>query len=239
MPKMVKRILKLFHSECSGLHKAAVLLGLSSLASSVLALFRDRLLAGTFGAGKELDLYYAAFRVPDFVYVLSITVIAITVLIPMILERAENDGKEKTKEFLDGVLTVFVVIMFVFLGIAFFAMPWIAKIIAPGFSEAEQIKLVLLSRILLLSPFFMGLSNLFSSIVQSYKRFYIMALSPILYNLGIIIGIVFFCPVFGLKGLIFGVVLGAFAHFFIKIPTSASLGLLPKITKKVNFREVF
>ena len=66
---MVKRILSLLHKEVRGLHEAAYLLGFFALFSQLLALLRDRLLTGQFGAGEILDVYYAAFRIPDFIFV--------------------------------------------------------------------------------------------------------------------------------------------------------------------------
>ena len=84
---MVQRILKLFHREFGGLHKAALLLAMSAGVSSLLGLFRDRLLAGTFGAGRSLDIYYASFRIPDLLYnVVALSLVSVTVLIPLFLE---------------------------------------------------------------------------------------------------------------------------------------------------------
>jgi putative peptidoglycan lipid II flippase len=88
---MVKRLLKLFHYEFNGLHNAALVLALSSSVSAILGLFRDRLLAGTFGAGESLDIYYAAFKIPDFIYnVISLSLVSITALIPFFWKNRLN-----------------------------------------------------------------------------------------------------------------------------------------------------
>jgi len=100
---------------------------------------------------------------------------------------------------------------------AFLLMPHISYYVAPGFSVEMQHKVVELSRIMLLSPLLLGLSNLFGSITQLFRKFFIYALSPIFYNLGIIIGILFLYPWWGIRGLAFGVVLGALMHFLIDI----------------------
>lgn len=238
---MVRRILNILNWEVGGLHEAAFLLGLSSFLSQILALFRDRLLAGTFGAGRELDIYYASFRIPDLIFISLGSFLAITVLIPAIIckfESSEKDGAEKAKKFVSELMTVFTVCMIVASIVIFFSMPYLAGLVAPGFDQDSLDSLVMLSRILLLSPFFLGLSNLFGSITQSFKKFFVYALSPILYNLGIISGIVFFYPIFGLPGLAFGVALGALMHFLIQIPAIYKMGMLPFLTADINWPEL-
>ena len=103
---MVKRFLKLLNVEISGLHQAAYLLGFFAICSQVLALFRDRILASTFGAGDVLDLYYSAFRIPDILFVTVASIVSISVLIPFLIERFEKSDEE-AKEFIDTVFSFF------------------------------------------------------------------------------------------------------------------------------------
>ena len=235
---MVKNILKLFHREFGGLHKAAFLLALSAAGSSILGLFRDRLLAGTFGAGKSLDIYYASFRLPDLLYnVVALSIVSITVLIPFFLERLSK-SKEKALSFFNQIFTFFLFAMIVLGAVFFFLAPLLKNFIAPGFSPADQNHLVLLTRIMLLSPILLGISNLLSCVIQSFRRFFIYALSPLFYNLGIILGILFLYPLWGLKGIVIGVVLGAFLHAFIQVPGLIRLGFLPKFDFKISFSEI-
>ncbi|HBM45585.1 MAG: Integral membrane protein MviN [Parcubacteria group bacterium GW2011_GWF2_38_76] len=238
---MVKKILKILNWEVSGLHEAAFLLGVSALSSQFLALFRDRLLASNFGASRSLDIYYASFRVPDLLFISVGSFLAVTVMIPMIISKIETGGDEglcKAQGFLSQILTVFSVTMVFFSFIAFIFMPQISSIITPGFDVESKEMVVLLSRILLLSPFFLGLSNLLGSVTQSFKKFLVYALSPIFYNLGIIFGILFLYPMFGLSGLAMGVVLGAFVHFAIQIPIVFKMGMLPSLTFNIDFKEI-
>lgn len=238
---MVQRILKILNWEVSGLHEAAFLLAVSSFSSQILALLRDRLLAGAFGAGRELDIYYASFRIPDLVFISLGSFLAITVLIPIIISKVEDggdSGAEKARKFLSGILTVFILCMALVSAVLFSAMPYLSGVIAPGFDEKSLNSLVILSRILLLSPFFLGISNLLGSATQSFKKFFVYALSPIFYNLGIILGIIFFYPIFGLSGLAFGVVLGAFMHFAIQIPTIYKMGMLPSLSFDIDLKEL-
>jgi putative peptidoglycan lipid II flippase len=98
--------------------------------------------------------------------------------------------------------------------------------------------LILATRILLLSPIFLGLSNFFSSITQMHKRFLIYALSPIVYNVGIIFGILFLYPMWGIQGLIWGVILGAFLHMFIQIPFIITKETFPKLNLDIHWADI-
>ncbi len=236
---MVKRILNLFHQEFSGLHKAAMILAVSSIISGLLGLFRDRLLAGTFGAGQSLDIYYAAFKIPDFVYnIISLSIASVAVLIPFFLEKI-SISQEKGRKFLDNIFSIFLLMMIFLSVIVFFTIPYLSNLITPGFSQEAKSQLIIFTRILLLSPFLLGLSNLLSTVVQSFNRFFIYALSPIFYNIGIIFGIAFLSPRMGMKGIVFGVILGALMHVCVQIPSIVKLGFAPKLTTKLNFSEAW
>lgn len=234
---MVKRILNLFHQEVGGLHKAAMILALSSIISGLLGLFRDRLLAGTFGAGQSLDIYYAAFKIPDFVYnMVSLSIASVAVLIPFFLGKISL-SQEKGREFLNNIFSIFLLVMIFLSVMIFFATPYLSNLIAPGFSQEAKNQLIIFTRLLLLSPLLLGLSNLLSTVVQSFNRFFVYALSPIFYNIGIIFGILFLSPQMGIRGIVFGVILGALMHVCVQIPSIIKLGFAPKLTTKLNFPE--
>jgi putative peptidoglycan lipid II flippase len=236
---MVKKIFKLFHSEVSGIHQAAAVLGLFTLLSQVLALFRDRILASYFGATHSLDLYYASFRIPDFIFASVASLVSISVLIPFLSERMENK-KDGTRKFLDSIFTIFFSAIVVVSVIAFFLMPYIAKIAFPGITDTESIQqVILLARILLLQPICLGISNMLGVITQIKKRFFLYAISPILYNISIIFGIIFLYPLFGITGVVYGVVIGGILHFLIQIPFVIRQGLMPRFTINVDFKEVW
>lgn len=235
---MVKRLLKLFHYEFNGLHNAALVLALSSSVSAVLGLFRDRLLAGTFGAGESLDIYYAAFKIPDFIYnVVSLSLVSITALIPFFLEKTTASSGEGRK-YLNDIFSVFFGAMAILSAVAFFAVPFLIDLVAPGFSSEAKNQLIFLSRLLLVTPFIQGLSNLLAVIVQSFNRFFIYALSLVVYNVGIIFGIVFLSGGMGTKGIALGVIIGAFLQVLIMVPSCFKLGFLPKLKFKINFADI-
>ncbi len=226
---MVKNIINALHKEIAGLHQAASLLGFFALCSQVLALGRDRLLAASFGAGNTLDFYYSAFRIPDFLFVTMASIVSISVIIPFLMERSEK-GHDEAKKFLDSIFSFFFLFISVVGVLAYICTPYILKVIFPPFVGSVQFNdLVCLTRVLLLSPILLGFSNLLASVTQMYKRFFIYAFSPVVYNIGIIIGIVFLYPLYGLVGLGWGVVFGAFLHAGIQIPFVLSTGMFPRL----------
>ncbi len=215
--------MKFLDSSITSVNAAALLLGAAGLLSRLLGVLRDRMLASEFGAGRELDIYYAAFQIPDFMAVLFLLGAASAAILPVFQEYLARD-RALAERLIASLARVFVVGAGLAAFVAALAAPVLISFIAPGFSEAEREMTVTLTRIMLLSPILFGLSGIFSTVVQSFGRFFAYALAPILYNVGIIIGIGALAPRFGLPGLAAGVVLGAFLHFGISWWTARELG---------------
>src|SRR3989344_3017747 len=233
---MVKRILDRLNAEVSGLHDAAFLLALFALASQVLALVRDRLFAHFFGAGATLDLYYAAFRIPDFIFVSVASMVSLFVLIPFILEY-QNRGAD-ARAFLSTVTSAFFSFIALVSVAAFLAAPVLIERLFPGFSGSAARELITLTRIMLLSPILLGVSNIFLAITQAHRRVYVYGLPPVLYNLGIITGVLVLFPLFCAPGLAWGVVLGALFHLLVQVPIVRSLGFLPRLSRSIDWSVV-
>lgn len=214
---MVKRMFNFVYREVRGLHQAAYVLALFAVGSQILAIVRDRLLAHTFGAGPELDLYYAAFRIPDLLFVLFASVLSVYVLLPYVAKEDESSGKTLGKEVLSQVFTIFLIVYTVASLVIALTAPLYLHLIFPGFTEHFD-TLTILMQILLLQPFLLGLSSLCGVVTQMSHRFVLYAISPLLYNIGIIFGIAILYPIFGLVGLVSGVVLGALGHLLVQVP---------------------
>lgn len=230
-------MLNLVYREVRGLHQAAYVLALFAFGSQLLALLRDRLLAHQFGAGYELDLYYAAFRLPDLMYVLFASTLSVYVLIPFVTRaQATNGDNGAARELLSQVFSIFL-IAYTFLAlIVMFLAPYIIPMTFP--SLAEDPRLVLLLRILLVQPLFLGVSSLMGVVTQLGHRFVLYALSPLLYNIGIIFGIVALEPLMGLPGLAVGVVLGAIAHMAIQLPFVKKSPLAFSFTSQLSYQKL-
>ncbi len=224
MPNIVAG-LRFLSSETRTLERAVSILAASALISSLLALFRDRLLAHTFGAGTELDIYYAAFRIPDLLFVMFGTLVSVYILIP---EFTRRTGGEQ-KKYIDTIVAGFSLLSIVVSLIAAFFAPAILQKLFPGFGAVQMETLVMLTRIILLQPILLGLSNILAAITQVRARYGLYALSPILYNVGIIVGILFLYPLFGIAGLVWGVILGAALHLGIQVPSVIKEGFFHKI----------
>ncbi len=232
---MVKKLFSVIGREIRGLHEAAYLLAGFAFLSQILALIRDKLLAYTFGAGHALDVYYAAFRIPDLIFVSVGSLVSASILLPFFIERFEK-SREDGKRFSDSIFTVFFGLMVIASAIAFFLVPWLIPFLLPGFADDPSLAdLILSSRIMLLSPFLLGLSNLFSSVTQMHRRFLVYAASPLFYNVSIIVGIVALYPIFGVSGLAIGVALGSFFHMAIQIPFMTQTRLLPKFSLNIEW----
>ena len=228
----------MLHKEISGLHRAAYLLAFFSFLSQILALVRDRLLAHYFGAGTVLDLYYAAFRIPDFLFVSLGSMVSISVLVPFFIDRmakSDNDGRR----VIDEVFTFFSVLMVGAAVCTYFLAPYIIPRIFSGLQgTADMAELISYTRLLLWSPILLGVSNFFASITQASRRFTAYALSPVLYNAGIIFGIIVLLPYFGLRGVLYGVIFGAVLHIGCQIPVLARDKFIPRITRIANYSAV-
>ena len=226
-------VYRIFNSQTKTVTFAAVLLAGSVLISRLLGLFRDRLLAGTFGAGEELDIYFAAFRIPDFVYGILIMGGISAVFLPVFSEYFKKNPEEGWR-LANNVLNCFLILLILLCGILAIFTPWLIKFVTPGFSPEQKALAVSLTRIMFLSPILFGLSSVFSGILHYFNRFLVYSLAPILYNLGIIFGILFLFPIFGLRGLAYGVILGAFVHWLWQIPAAKSSGF--KYLPTFNFK---
>ncbi len=232
---MIKKVFGLLNKDVSGLHQAAYLLGFFALLSQILALLRDRLLAHSFGASEILDIYYASFRIPDFIFIAVASIVSISVLVPFLTEEI---NKKHGKQFMSEVFSVFLLLILLICSVAFFLIPKITPLILSGFSTEAINQVIILSRILLLSPILLGLSNFFTSIIQVNHKFFIYALGPLFYNVGIIVGILLFYPIWGLVGLVIGVILGAFLHLAIQLPSIHRLRFIPKFVFIRNFNKI-
>lgn len=200
------------------MHQAAYVLAAFAFLSQLLALVRDRLFAAEFGASHTLDVYYAAFRIPDLLFATVASLLSLYALLPVLSKLSEAD-EGRMVSFMRQMLVFFFAGMGVVALAAFVLAPWLLKLVVPGIVNPD---LVLLTRILLLQPIFLGASNILANLTQMRHRFLLYSISPLLYNLGIIGGIMFLYPRFGIEGLAWGVVLGAFLHMALQLPFFAT-----------------
>lgn len=221
---MVKNLFTLLYSRQTSILSAASVIMATMMLSKILGLIRDRLLAQVFLPDK-IDIFWAAFRLPDLIFQIIILGALSVAFIPVFTEHLESKGKEDAFEMAGAVLNVcLAVFIFTTVLIYFLAQPIIANFIAPGFTFERQLQVVELTRVILLGQIILVVGSFFIGISQSFQRFIIPSLAPVFYNLGIILGIVFLSKSYGIMGAAYGVVIGAFLHTAVQLPMIWNLG---------------
>lgn len=204
---------------------AALVIAFFGIVSRVLGFVRDRVLAGTFGAGDTLDAYYAAFRIPDLLYGLLVAGALSAAFVPVFTElREKKDGEASSWRLAGGVFLSVVAALGIisFLAIVF-AGP-IMSLIVPGFSPEKRELSISLARIMLVGPIFLGMSAVFGSVLVSSRNFIVFSLAPVFYNVGILFGALVLSRFFGPSGLAMGVVVGTLLHAAIQYPSVRKSG---------------
>ncbi len=216
----------LFKRKQTNILSAAIILMVMILASGILGLIRDRLLAANFfipGQQWQLDIYFASFRIPDMIFQVLVLGTLSAAFIPVFSEYLVEDEK-RAYSLANSVLNLGMIIYFLLAGLVFvFAKP-LSILITHSLSAEELNLMVSLIRMLLIAQGFFVYSNFLTGILQSNQRFLLPAFSSVLYNLGIIIGIIVLTPVVGIYGPILGVVLGALLHGLVQYPLAKNLG---------------
>lgn len=206
------------------LTNATIIIAVLTMLSRFTGFLRDLLLAKNIGLGPETDVYFTAFRIPDIIYNLLILGTLSVSFIPVFSKLLITD-KARANRTANTVLNASLLIMAGFCLLVFvFAGP-LTRLVAPGFSAEQQWQTTQLTRLLLLSPIIFTVSNVCSSILISLKKFLIVNTAPLLYNAGIIVGIVFFHPQLGVYGIGLGVILGAVLHLAIQVPQVYRAGM--------------
>ncbi|MEK7494710.1 MAG: murein biosynthesis integral membrane protein MurJ [Patescibacteria group bacterium] len=213
-----KGIARFSNSQTHTIGGAALLIAFAGIASRLLGFVRDRILASQFGAGDFLDAYYAAFRIPDLIYGLLVAGALSAAFIPVFTELLSDKKDEEAWKLTSGLFHIILILLGLLALIGILFAPWLTEFLAPGFSSEKKELTALLTRVMLLSPLFLGMSAVFGGVLVSFKRFAAYSLAPIFYNLGIIVGALIFTRWFGPAGLAWGVVFGSFLHMLIQYP---------------------
>lgn len=204
---------------------AAVLIGGMSVVSAVLGIANKRLLVSVFVDSRPLvDSFFAAFRIPDFLFQLLVVGVLSATFIP-VYSRVEKIDRKQAQDFVASLMTFLSIAYIVTATVVGILAPiLIRKMTGPAFSDMQVSLAVAMMRLMLVAQFFFLISNFLSGILQSGRHFLLPALSPVMYNLGIIVGTVFLSRWFGIFGPAYGVLLGALAHVLIQFPLAKKLG---------------
>jgi len=205
---------KIFRSQKSD--QAAFLLMAASILSYAAGLFRDKTLANTFGTTQFTDAYNASFLIPDFLFNLFIAGALSVAFIPIFASYLKTDKEEANK--IASTIITFGTLLLGGLGIIFFfATPYLIPNIFTEVTALDQEMIITMTRILLISPILFAISNALGSILITHKHFLAYALSGFMYNIGIILGIVFLHEQFGIYSAAIGAIIGAGLHLMIRV----------------------
>ncbi len=226
---MVKNIFELLSAKQTSILSGAVIIMATVVASKILGLTRDRLLAHLFSPDIT-EIFFASIRLPDLIFQLTVLGALSIAFIPVFTDYWQNKGQEEAFDMARAVLGI---ALLVFVGmmilVYIFADFLTAHFIVPGFSFDRQTQVVALTRIILIGQLLLTVGSFFIGILQSFQRFIIPALASVFYNVGIIIGILFLSESLGIAGAAYGVVIGAVLHGLVQLPLVLSLGFRFKL----------
>jgi putative peptidoglycan lipid II flippase len=203
--------------------KATVLIATASFLSYGIGLLRDRIIAVNFGASSATDTYNASFLIPDLLFNLFIAGALTAAFLPVFSEQLQK-GKEEAYKIANIMLTAATITISLLALIAFIFMPQIIGLSFSEFTPAMQNDISNMTRLMLFSAIIFAISNTLGNILMSYKHFIAYAISPILYNLGIILGVIFLEEKFGIYSAAIGVIIGAALHCSVRVIDSIYTG---------------
>jgi len=210
---------------------AASIVALGFVVSRLLGLLRSVVIADAFGTEPDLSAYWVAFRLPDLVFQLLAGATLSAAFIPTFSRVVLRGDPTAGWRLASSVLNLVAIATVIAAGLAFIAAPWLVPLLAPGLGEATgreaelQALAVDLTRLMLISPLFFGISGMLMGILNARQHFLAPAFAPVVYNLGIIFGAVFLAEPLGVHGLAWGVVIGALGHLVVQIPALRTVGM--------------
>lgn len=187
--------------------------------AKVISLAQTVIIASVFGVGTEWDSFVTANRIPELIFTLIAGGALAHAFIPIFssyLAREDQDGAwTLASHVINFIFTVTTTVS----AIAFLIAPWLVKnVVAPGFDAVATQQTVELMRILLLSTMIFSVSGIVMGILQSHNHFLLPAIAPIMFDVGILLGVMFLMPSMGVHGIALGAVLGAALHLLIQVP---------------------
>ena len=193
------------------------------LVSRILGLVRDRVLVSFF-TPQNLDIYFAAARIPNFIFDFVVAGAISTAFIPVFSEYLSRDEKKKAFAVASTLISLSLLFFLALAGFYFVFAKQISALIAPGFAPGQILLMFRLTRVMLAAQVFFILANFLTGIAHSFQRFIIPAISLALYNIGIIWGTALLAPTFGLYGPVMGMIVGAFLYLVVQLPLLKNLG---------------
>lgn len=216
--------------------RSASIVGLAFVASRVLGLIREIVMANRFGTSSEYDAYISAFRIPDLLFLVVMSGAFGSAFIPIFGSFLARGDRESANRLASSVITYTAVVTVALGALAFvFAGPLMRSVVAPDLPPGAMDLAVRTMRYLLVSPLLLGLGIAAKGILEAQNKFVLPALAPLLYNLSIVVAAIVLAPDHGIDGVTAGVIIGAMLHVSIQIPGLVASGLRfrPSLSRNV------
>ncbi|MDQ3128464.1 MAG: murein biosynthesis integral membrane protein MurJ, partial [Chloroflexota bacterium] len=204
--------------------RAGLIVSGAFLVSRVLGWVRLVVIGNAFPAGPELDAFFTAFRLPDLMFQLVAAGALSSAVIPVVSALLANGEMPRAWRVVSTIANLMLLALLGLGIVVLVGAPLIVEAMAPGFDDAQVARTVDLTRIMVLSPIFLALGALVTSVLNAQGRFAAAAIAPIVYNLAIIGGALFLAPSLGVTGLAIGVVGGSIAHLLVQVVPLRSRG---------------
>jgi putative peptidoglycan lipid II flippase len=198
--------------------RASLFMIATLIASRILGWLRLSVIGAKFGETPDLDAFWAAFRIPDTLFNLLVAGALASAFIPVFTGYLAKEREDEAWRVASSVMNAIVILLIALSAVMWVAAPWIMPALAQFPDPEQRETAVRLSRIMLLSPIFMGLSALFTGILNSYRQFLSGATAPLVYNVVIILFAVFASPFLGIEALAWGTVAGALMMWLVQVP---------------------
>lgn len=201
------------------LAKSTLIVMAAFAAAKGISLIQTWIIARSFGVSAEYDSFVAANRLPEVIFNLIAGGAIAFAFIPVFTGLLARDETRQAWKTASHVINTIFLITLIASGVSFLlADVLVESVIAPGFPNEIQALTTGLMRVLLIGTLIFSVSGMFMGILQSHNRFLLPALAPIMYDLGILFGVIFLIEPFGIYGLALGAVLGAALHLLIQVP---------------------
>jgi putative peptidoglycan lipid II flippase len=200
------------------LARAGLIVTGAFLASRVLGWLRVVVLGNLFGAGEDLDAYYAAFRIPDLMFELVAAGAITSALIPVLSDLISNGERARAWRVASTIINLMLLVLIALALMMVVFAPAIVPWLVPGFDEATTELTIELTRVMLIAPIFLATGSVVSAVLQTQDRFGAAAMAPVVYNASIIAGALLLVPSMGIYGVAVGVVVGAVGHLVVQLP---------------------
>jgi putative peptidoglycan lipid II flippase len=207
-----------------GLARAGLIVSATFLASRVLGWLRLVVIANTFGASPELDSFIAAFRIPDLIFQLVAAGALGSALIPIVSGLFATGQQSRAWRVVSTVTNLMLVALLVLAVVLFILAPVVVRAITPHFTPAQLDRTIDLTRLMLLSPIFLALGSVATSVLNAAGRFAVAAIAPVVYNVAIIVAALALSGPLGVEGLAIGVVCGSLGHLLVQLSSVTRLG---------------